>query len=147
MILINDILRSDIEHKDEVIEQSQRAIEYLTSFKWCKKILNGWVAKDFGYILGIFLFEIEPQKNSNADNKIWIIIGDIPPAYLDFEGYPTANDALNFYCFLMEEWIEHVNKRISIKDCYPVNAPPTKKYAKMLQYKINIIKEDILPCS
>ena len=54
MILINNISSSDIENKDEVITLSNEAANYLSSFNWCKKINNGWVAKEFGYILSVF---------------------------------------------------------------------------------------------
>ncbi len=145
MTQINEISHSDLEHNEEVFQQSVLAKNYLKSFKWCKEIVNGWLAYGFGKILCVFFFEIEPANNSGADDKIWVIVGDIPPAYLDFVGYPSAKEALDFYCYLMEEWVDCVNNGKSVDDCYPVNAPATKEYADMLQTRINIIKEDFLP--
>ena len=145
MVKIIDIPKSDIDYKDEVIMQSEDAIKYLESYSWCEKILDGWLVSDFGYVLCIFLFEIAPTKNSGADDKLWVIVGDIPPAYLDTIEYKTANDALSFYCFLMEEWIEHVKSGKSIEECYPVNVTPTREYANMLETRINLIKSDFLP--
>ena len=145
MICVRDIKKSNIEFKNEVFEQSEKARKYLLSFNWCKKILNGWLVDEFAYMLCIFCFKIEPTELSNADDKLWIIDGDLPSAYLDMESYTNAYDALRFYCLLMEEWIDHVNKGESVDECYPIYVPPTKEYANMLQTRINIVKEDFLP--
>ena len=145
MIKIEELETSNLDYKDEIIVESQKAMKYLSSFKWCNNILNGWLADGFGYILCIFYFEIEPAKDSNADDKVWVIVGDIPSAYLDTIEYKTANDALSFYCFLLVEWIEHVNAGKSIEECYPINVPPTIEYAEMLSIRVNLIKSDFLP--
>ena len=96
-------------------------------------------------MLCIYCFKIESSELSNADDKLWIIVGDLPSAYLDMEGYPNAYDALSFYCLLMEDWIDHVNKGESVDECYPKYVPPTKEYVDMLQTRINIVREDFLP--
>ena len=145
MIEIKHLQGSDIEYKDEVFKLFDEATRYLTAFKWCKKILNCWLADGFGYILCIFYFDIMPTPESNADNKLWVIVGDIPPAYLDTIEYKTANDALSFYCFLMEEWVENVKKGKSVADCYPINVAPTIEHANMLETRIKLIKSDFLP--
>src|SRR5436189_3373849 len=94
MINIEQIRQSDVEHKQEVIEQAEEAKRYLNSFSWCKRIISGSLAQSFGYILCIFFFEIEPTKNGGADDKLWIIVGDLPSAYLDTIEYKTPHDAL-----------------------------------------------------
>ena len=145
MIDIEQIYRSDIRYKDEVIEQAQEAKTYLTSFSWCKRIVSGSLAQGFGYILCIFFFEIEAVKGSGADDKLWVIVGDLPSAYLDTIEYKTAHEALDFYCFLMEEWVEHIKAGKSLEECYPVNVEPTLEHANMLATRIQLIKSDFLP--
>ncbi len=144
MILINNISSSDIENKDEVITLSNEAANYLSSFNWCKKINNGWVAKEFGYILSVFYFEIEPDKEKNADNNVWIIVGDIPSVYIDIESANNADDALKCYCLIMEDWINCVKNGESIEECYPINVPATIEYAIMLESRIKLIKSDFI---
>jgi hypothetical protein len=146
MVKIEELGISNLEYKDEIIAESQKAMNYLSSFEWCNQILNGWLANGFGYILCIFYFEIAPAKNSNADEKVWVIVGDIPSAYLDTIEYKTANDALSFYCFLMEEWIGFAKQGKPADGCYPINVPPTLEYAEMLQIRVDLIKKDFLPC-
>jgi len=145
MIDIHKIRQSDISDVDEVMEQLEEAKRYLNSFRWCKRIVGGALAQNFGYILCIFLFDIEPTEGSGADEKLWVIVGDLPPAYLDIVDYKTPYEALDFYCFLMDEWVDCVGNGVSVDNCYPVNAEPTLENAKMLHTRINLIKSDFLP--
>lgn len=145
MIDIELVNQSDIEYKDEVIELVDEARHYLKSFSWCKEIKSGLLARSFGYILCIFLFEIEPVKNSGADEKLWIIVGDLPPAYFDTIEYKTPHDALDFYCFVMEEWASHIKAGKSLVDYYPVNTKPKLEYADMLAVRIQLIRDEFLP--
>ena len=141
---IDKILETNIERKDEVIALAKEAEQYLSSFKWCKKIIEGYVAKEWGYILGIFYFKIEPTLGSGADNSVWLIVGDIPPAYIDIRSATNEYEALNSYVFLMEDWINHVKDGKSVDECYPINVEPSEEYADMLSSRIEIIKEDFL---
>ncbi|HEY0030786.1 MAG TPA: hypothetical protein VGC65_08515 [Bacteroidia bacterium] len=145
MIRIKEISESNIQNVDEIIALSKEAETYLSSFEWCNEIIDGWLVKDWGFMLCIFYFKIAPSENSGADNSVWIIVGDIPPAYIDIKSGPNEYEALSSYIFLMEDWINHVNQNKSVKDCYPINVEPSKDYANMLSSRIKIIKEDFLP--
>lgn len=145
MLNIEKIADSELEYKDEVIDLVNEAVDYLKSFSWCKKISSGWLAKDFGYILCIFYFEIEPLEGSNADNNLWVIVGDLPPAYLDTIECNTPHEAVEIYCFLMEEWIESVKEGKPLENCYPISVEPTIEHANMLHSRIESIKRDYLP--
>lgn len=141
MIKINEIQESNIEYKSEVIELSKEAEQYLSSLNWCKKIIEGCVVKEWGYILAIFYFKIEPSINSNADNFVWVIVGDLPPAYIDIQSAKNEYEALNSYVFLMEDWINHAKKGLSVDECFPINVEPTEEYAAMLASRVEIIKD------
>jgi len=95
-------------------------------------------------MLCIFYFEIDPITESNADNFVWIIVGDIPPAYIDIESAHNELEALELYVYLMEEWIENVKREKSVEDCFPINVEPSKKYANMLYNRIKILKSDFI---
>ncbi len=146
MIDINKIcdFNNDFENPDEVLSLSVDAKEYLMSFTWCQAIVNGWVVHEWGFMLGIFYFEIKPLENSAADNFVWIIVGDVPPAYIDIESAKNKFEALSLYIFLMEEWCNNIIAGKSVDDCFPVNVEPSKKHAKMLISRLEIIKSDFL---
>lgn len=134
-----------IEYVDEVKELSKEAYRYLLSFPWCLSINKGWLAYSCGYVIGLFYFEIVPDVAKGADDHVWVIVGDLPPAYIDILSAPSAHSALDLYIKLMEEWASKVNNGEDISDCYPVNVPATKEYADMLTTRMNLLKEDHLP--
>jgi hypothetical protein len=146
MIKINEIKdhKKEVKYLDEVSSLSIEAQRYLMSFQWCKKIINGWLAKDWGYMLCIFYFEIEPAKNSEADNFVWIVVGDIPSAYIDIESAKDELEVLKVYTFLMNEWIRNVKQGKSVEDCFPIGVSPTIKHADMLSRRIAIIESDFI---
>ncbi|MDD4968141.1 MAG: DUF4826 family protein [Paludibacter sp.] len=140
---INDQSKG-IEAVEEVIALSIEAQKYLNSFVWCNKILNGWLVKDWGYMLCIFYFEIDSVPQSGADKFVWIIVGDLPSAYIDIESAHNELEAFEVYVFLMEEWITNVEQGKSVDDCFPINVKPSKKHANMLSNRVKIIKSDFI---
>lgn len=145
MINVADIETSDLEYKDEVIASLNEAENYLVGFDWCVKIIDGWIAASFGYILNIFLFRVQIYGKPSKNNFFWIIVGDIPPAYFDVASTPTKYDALKAYINVMQDWVDNVNGGNSLELCYPVNVPPEKKYADMLDIRLQLLREDYLP--
>ena len=134
-----------IEHVEEVKELAKEAHSYLLSFPWCLSINKGWLVYSCGYVIGLFCFEIVPDVAKGADNHVWVIVGDLPPAYIDVLSAPSARGALDLYIGLMDEWASKVNNGEDISDCYPVNVTATKEYADMLTTRMNLLKEDHLP--
>lgn len=145
MTNIADIETSCFGYKEEVSDSLIEAENYLMGFDWCLKIIDGWIAASFGYILNVFCFKIWPDNKSCYDEFVWVIAGDIPPAYIDIISAPTPFDALNSYINIMQEWVDNVNDGNSVEDCFPVNVPPERKYAEMLAVRLKLLKEDYLP--
>lgn len=144
MLLIDDLPSSDIEHLDEVVKLSERAREYLGSMSWCRKIVNGWLDYACGYILAIFYFEIVPA-GPGIPRFVWIITGDLPPAYMDGEFHPTGRDALNAYVDEMQGWIDRVlDGRPLDDDIIAVNVPPDRVWAERLQKRLDLIRTYVL---
>ena len=134
-----------IEYVEEVKELAKEAHSYLLSFPWCLSINKGWLVYSCGYVIGLFCFEIVPDVAKGTDDHVWVIVGDLPPAYIGILSAPSAHSALDLYIKLMEEWASKVNNGEDISDCYPVNVPATKEYADMLTTRMNLLKEDHLP--
>lgn len=132
----------DIEYKEDYIIFSDEAFNYLAGQNWCQEILDYWFFNGWGGIFSIFLFKIAPSNN--ADEFVWIVTGDLPIAYIDIESAPTGNCAAKVYTNIMSEWIHAVKNGEDLDDVFPVNVPPVKKYANMLESRINFIREKIL---
>ena len=81
------------------------ARSYILTFDWCKSIQNTWLAYECGYIIGIFLLEIETTGKMTDNDMFWVIVGDIPPFCVNKKDVQTAYEALSKYILTMEEWI------------------------------------------
>lgn len=122
---------------------AQEAKRYLLSFHWCKAIQKEWFGWGVGGIAAVFLFEIDPA-NADVDKLLWVIVGDLPPAYLVVEESPTPLDALRTYLDLMQEWITAVREGKSTEECIPVNSAPTRESADALQIRLNFLRREFL---
>ncbi len=94
-------------------------------------------------MLVVFFFEIIPAS-MDADDRVWIIVGDLPSAYIDIESAANATEAIQAYTEIMDDWVQCVKKGLSTEDCYPVNVPPENKYAEMLATRLQLIRDYIL---
>jgi len=119
------------------------ATQYLSSFSWCRRILRSWLGWGIAGICGVFLFELEPAS-PEVDRWLWVIVGDLPSAYLVTDDSPAPLDALRNYLDLMEEWVENVQTGKSVKDCIPVEAPATAENAEALHVRIEFLRTKVL---
>lgn len=145
MTNVDDIDVSSLDYKQEVTVSLNEAKNYLSGFDWCLRIIDGWVAASFGYILNVFCFKIQPDNKSCNDEFVWVIVGDIPPAYIDVVSAPTVSDALKTYINIIQDWVDNVNDGNSVEDCFPINVPQERKYAEMLAIRLKLLIEDYLP--
>ena len=88
----------------DMIDLHDRARRYLESRSWCGKIEREYVGIIRVGIIGVFLFEIEPTRH-DVDAWVWVIVGDLPSAYITVDQCPTAAAALDGYMGAMEEWV------------------------------------------
>lgn len=121
----------------------QEAERYLAAFKWSGTVRAGCCGIGIGDIVAVFLFEIEPRSN-DVDRFLWVVVGDIPPAYLVVDEAPNAACALKVYLDEMMLWVEAVESGRPVDELIPVNAPPTKGNAKSLRKRLEFLKRDVL---
>jgi hypothetical protein len=143
MIDIDELRNSDIEYVEELIILADRATTFLKSQKWCRRILRGWLDRGWGIRIAVFYFYFEPTYKDVPHNT-WVIVGDLPPAYIDAEDNPNGACAIDGYVLEMQKWVDAVTAGEGVEGLIPVNVPPSKEYAKMLQHRLTIIKKDIL---
>ena len=122
---------------------AEEAKQYLLSFNWCKAIQKGWFGWGVGGIVAVFLFEIDPE-NAAVDKVLWVIVGDLPPAYLVVNEISTPLDALKAYLALMQLWIATVRQGKSTEECIPVNSAPTPESADALEARLNFLEHEFL---
>jgi len=138
----NDI-NADTEYFTELISLYKQAESYLKGFKWCKEIKSAKVYTNLGRIFCIFLFEIE-NIESNEDNFLWVVAGDIPTMYLDVFGSKTTKEVVTMYVVLAEDWINGIKTGEGVDECYPFNAEPTLELAELLEKKTSFMKTTLI---
>jgi hypothetical protein len=124
-------------------KMAEEAHAYLLSFKWCKSIRRAWFGWGVGGICAVLLFELEPGS-PKVDKLLWVIVGDLPPAYLVADESPTPLAALRNYVKLMQDWVDTVKAGKSVDHCIPVNAPTTLEYAQLLNRRLKFIRKEFL---
>lgn len=120
------------------------AREYLQSFSWWKSILDAYFGDGVGGVVAIFLFRIEPAR-PDVDEWLWIVVGDIPPAYLVTDDSTTPSLALEGYIEEMSKWVKLAKRGKSSPKVIPVNVPATPENAELLQVRLKFLTEMIVP--
>jgi hypothetical protein len=120
------------------------AQRYLEGFRWCGSVRASYMGIAIPGVVGVFLHEIRP-KTADADEWVWTVTGDLPPAYIATEDAPTAAAALEGYVGEMRRWVEAVNLGQSIDDLIPVNAPASPEYAAKLESRLAFLEEEVIP--
>ncbi len=125
-------------------EMAAEAHEFVGEQEWCERVERQYLAYGVGGVVAVFLIFITPRFE-DVDRYLWVIVGDLPPAYLVVEDNPTAADALEAYCSEMNAWIEAVRKGESVEELIPVSAPPTRDYAEQLNGRLEFLRSEIIP--
>jgi hypothetical protein len=131
----------DDEEDTQLLRQmNDEARAFIESKKWCKTVRRTFFGGGIGGIIAAFLVEIVPAVDQ-VDEWLWVVVGDIPPAYLVTDEIPNAEAAIAAYVELMFEWVKAVNKGLPVHDLIPVNVPPTAEWAASLTSRIETIKQ------
>jgi hypothetical protein len=136
---------SNVDFYSELTAQYNEAESYLNSFSWCRKINECSLYSNLGKVFCIFLFEIENLASKEIeDGFLWVIVGDIPPMYLDTFSQKTTKKVIETYIRLAENWINGIKSGTGVNDCYPFSANPTLELAELLEKKIIFMKNTLL---
>ena len=133
----------DAEETAGLKELLDEATAYLKRFRFHRGIKEAYLGMGVAKILGVFLFEIVPAREG-VDDKVWVIVGDLPPAYITTEDAPNPATALDSYIGAMEEWVEAARAGRSVQGLIPVNVPPTAENADRLESRLRFLDQKIL---
>ena len=117
---------------------------YIQSFSWCPPIKDMYFAYGVGGIVAVFIVEFL-QKIQGHDEELWVVVGDVPSAYLVVEPMDDEAQALERYCELMDQWITAVRNADDLSKVFPVSAEPTVKHADMLRSRIELLRSALIP--
>lgn len=141
---IDEIQGDDEVETSQLKALAERAKNFILGFRWCKGIVESYYGGGVDNIVAVLLFKIEPGI-VGVDEWLWVIVGDLPPAYLVTDVAPESASALKAYVREMRRWVEAVNSGNSTKELIPVNAPATPQYAQMLKSRLDTLEEEFIP--
>jgi hypothetical protein len=121
----------------------EEATDFLRGFAWSGTIRRRSLGLGVGGVVAVFLFEIEPA-HPDVDARLWVVVGDLPPAYLVTDHAPTARDALTGYVEQMSRWVDAAKSGDSVDDLIPVNVPPTPENADLLERRLAFLRDTFL---
>ncbi len=150
---MNDIDWSTVRSLDEYpVENPQdrveldmlalRAREYLVGQRWCKGVEQIWHGYDFGLKIAVFLVKV--SLVSGPGHLVWVVVGDVPPAYLGHPELANPIQALDGYAGEMQAWVKAAKAGMSLDDLIPVNAPATLDNVAQLESRLKFINEHCL---
>lgn len=142
--LVDELSGDDAGETEELRTLARKAEQFLTSFAWCGAIERAYAGIVIPSVIGTFLFEIRPTT-PDVDRVLWIIVGDVPPAYLVVDEASNPAMALKRYIELMSDWLKAVEEGKSVEGLIPVNAAPTQEYAAMLRSRLAFLRDRVLP--
>jgi hypothetical protein len=128
-------------------EMAQDATRYISQFTWCEEVLETYFGGGVGGIFAIFFFHIRPSC-PEVDSWIWIMIGDIPPAYLPLGDCNSPEEAFEIYMDGMSKWVEFARNGqtgTAHQGVPPVNMPATPEWAERLQQKLDGLTAAVKP--
>lgn len=114
------------------------AKRYISSFSWCDAVLNSYFGGGAGGIFAVFFFHVRPSR-PDVEPWIWIIVGDIPPAYLPLTDCKSPAEVFRTYIRGMSNWVELARKGQTgtpEQGVPPVNLPATPEWADRINQKL-----------
>lgn len=138
-----EIKGDDAEDTGLLREMAADARTYIKSYRWCPPVANVYFAFGVGGIVGVFLIQFE-EAIEGSDDALWVVVGDLPSAYLVVEPGDDGMSALRRYCSMMEEWAYSVLNGNPLDECFPVAAEATQQHGEMLSQRMAFIRTEIL---
>ena len=129
---------------EKLHEYAALAKNYIQSFSWCPPIKDILLAYGVEGIVSVFLVEFV-RSIQGTDDKLWLVVGDLPSAYLVVEPNDDESQALERYCELMDQWVDTVRRSGDVSQVFPVMAQPTIEHADMLNRRLEMLRAEIIP--
>jgi len=144
VIPISDMHGDDDDETRRLRVMELKARDFITNTDWCNGIRDFYFGDGIGDVVAIFFARIIPARLS-VDEYVWIVVGDIPPAYLVSDDCPTPKAALEGYIWEMRKWVALAKQGKSSRDVIPVNAPATPQWAETLNSRLDALEQKLIP--
>jgi len=143
VIPIEQLFGDDEEETQLLRSMAAQAEMYLSRFPWCQSIKANYFGAGVGKVAAIFVINIV-RSRADVDEWMWVVVGDIPSAYIAIDDCKTPSSALVAYIREMRLWIQLAKQGRTSSEVIPVNVPPTAEWARKLERRMDFLQENIL---
>lgn len=134
----------DLNQEEEGTDSLVQAMNtFLSQFHWAKVKGLPRVGESLPGIVGVFLVELQPSEK-DIDQYIWVVVGDVPPAYISSQYAQSPKEALLCYIAEMRAWVEAVRQGKGTDELIPVNGEPTEENAAALSSRLTFLENSVL---
>jgi hypothetical protein len=140
-VTLTDLRRCDLSGRLSDLESA--AANFIRSFGWSGELLEMYEGFHEPEILGVFLVHLRPAA-PQVDEWLWVVVGDVPPAYLVADDNPSVPQAVEGYIGEMQRWVDAAREGRPVDELIPVNVPPTREYAAMLASRLKVMGGTVL---
>jgi hypothetical protein len=144
VVPVSEIGGEDAAETVFLLDLAEKARNYITSFPWCRSICEMYFGDGIGKIVGLFLCRIVPAK-PDVDEWLWVVVGDLPPAYLVTDWCKNPAEAFDGYVEEMSKWIELAAKGESSVGVIPVSVPATPEWAEDVRRRLDLLGKIFRP--
>ena len=139
------VLRGEDESDTKLLrEMAERADEYVRSFEWCLELHERYFGDGVGGVVALFLFRVS-IRDLDLPQWVWIVVGDLPSAYLGFQDLDSPYAALLLYIEGVEEWLESSWEERLCGELIPIEVLPEPRYLEMLRGRVAVLRASVLP--
>ena len=110
---VTPLARYQAEHPEDnadIVSLVREAKNFLSPFSWLSEVTEIYVGAVYPGVIGIFLFRVTPTR-PGVDDWTWVIVGDVPPAYITCEDAIVPWEALDGYIGALEPWVAAARAR------------------------------------
>jgi len=101
----------------DIADLAVEARDYLLAHDWCVDVRGLYFDRGFPNV-AVFFADVEPS--GDADPQIWVIVGDVPPLYIDTVDQHNGAEALAGYVVVLTDLIDFFNQGQSLSGMPPL---------------------------
>jgi hypothetical protein len=116
---------------------------FLESMGWCTEVREEYFGVGVGGVIAVYLVEVVVKGRELE--WLWVVAGDLPPAYFAATRAPTPCAALTVYCELVEQWVDAVRQGTLAADIFPLPVAPTAEVAAELSARLATLRRIVVP--
>ncbi|MET0542579.1 MAG: hypothetical protein ABWZ88_12565 [Variovorax sp.] len=109
----------------------------------CGAIVDEYIGMIHPGIVGVFLFKMVPTRE-NTGEWGWVIVGGLPPAYINLKSPASAAEALDIYIGAMLKWLDLVERGAASGRFEAVNVRMTHEALARLKAGLHYLDHKIL---